>query len=77
MRAVEVTGQIDAHHQIQAQVPADLRQGPVRLIVLIPDEDEAGAAWMQGIAREWTEELSNAQEDIYTLDDGQPINATR
>jgi hypothetical protein len=38
MRAVEVMGWIDAQHQIQAQVPTDLPQGPVRLIVLIPEE---------------------------------------
>ena len=40
MRAVEVTGQIDAQHRIQAQVSADLPQGPVRLIVLIPEEEK-------------------------------------
>jgi hypothetical protein len=38
MRAVEVIGQIDAQHQLQAQVPTDVPQGPVRLIVLIPEE---------------------------------------
>lgn len=38
MRAVAVIGQIDAQHQLQAQVPPDLPQGPVRLIVLIPEE---------------------------------------
>gem|GEM_PF-5369139 len=38
MRAVEVMGQIDAQHQLQAQVPTDLPQGPVRLIVLIPEQ---------------------------------------
>jgi hypothetical protein len=38
MRAVEVIGQIDAQHQLQAQVPPDLPQGPVRLIVLSPEE---------------------------------------
>ncbi len=48
MRAVEVLGQINAQHQLQAQVPTDLPQGPVRLIVLIPEEtmttDELTAA---------------------------------
>jgi hypothetical protein len=38
MRAVEVMGRIDAQHQIQAQVPSDLPPGPVRLIVLIPED---------------------------------------
>jgi hypothetical protein len=38
MRAIEVMGQIDAQHQLQAQVPTDVPQGPVRLLVLIPEE---------------------------------------
>ena len=37
MRAVEVIGTVDAQHQIQATVPAEVPQGPVRLIVLIPE----------------------------------------
>jgi hypothetical protein len=39
MRAVEVIGTVDAQHQIQATVPAEVPQGPVRLIVLIPEEE--------------------------------------
>ena len=39
MRAVEVMGTVDAQHQIQATVPAEIPQGPVRLIVLIPEEE--------------------------------------
>lgn len=38
MRAVEVIGTVDAQHQIQATVPTEVPQGPVRLIVLIPEE---------------------------------------
>ncbi len=39
MRAVEVIGTVDAQHQIQATVPAEVPQGPVRLLVLIPEEE--------------------------------------
>ena len=39
MRAVEVIGTVDAHHQIQATVPAEVPQGPVWLLVLIPEEE--------------------------------------
>lgn len=46
MKAVELHGQIDARHQLQAQVPSYLPPGPVRVIVLIPEEDDAGAVWM-------------------------------
>jgi len=42
-----------------------------------PNEDEAGAAWAMGVAREWSAELSDVREDIYTLNDGEPINGRR
>jgi len=47
------------------------------LIVLLPDEDEGGIAWAQGVTREWSDELRDSRQDIYTLDDGQPLNAPR
>jgi hypothetical protein len=46
MKAVELIGEISDKHQLQAQVPEMLPPGQVRIIVLIPEEDEAGAAWM-------------------------------
>lgn len=51
----------------------------MRVIVLSPDpdEDEAGGAWMTGVSHEWAEELRDSREDIYTLDDGEPVHATR
>lgn len=75
MKAVELIGDIDAQHRLNAQVPEDLPVGPVRVIVLVPEEDEAGLEWTRGVAREWANELANSREDIYTLDDGQPVNA--
>jgi len=77
MRAIEVMGRVDDQHQIHAQGPESLPAGLVRLIVLVPEEDEAGAYWMQGIAKEWAAELNDPREDIYTVDDGQPVDATR
>jgi hypothetical protein len=49
---------------------------PVRLIVLLPGEDEAGGFWADGVASEWSAELSDPREDIYTLEDGQLVDAT-
>jgi len=77
MKAIELIGDIDEQHRLRAQVPADLPAGPVRLIVLLPDEDDAGSAWAHGVAAEWEAELSDSRQDIYTLDDGQPVNAPR
>jgi len=77
MKAIELVGAIDEQHRLRAQVPEELPAGPVRLIVLVPEEDEAGSAWARGVAGEWSEELSDPKQDIYTLDDGQPVNAPR
>ena len=77
MKAIELIGDIDAQHRLSAQVPAELPAGPVRLIVLVPDEDGSGIAWAQGVAREWAPELGDSRQDIYTLEDGQPLDAPR
>ena len=77
MRALELFGDVDEHHQLHARVPEDLPAGPVRLIVLLPEEDEAGMHWAHGVAGEWSAELGDPREDLYTLEDGQPVNASR
>ncbi len=73
MKAFEITAQVDQNRLLQIEVPESISPGKVRLIVLVPEEDDAGEAWMNGISREWRTELSNADEDIYTLEDGDPI----
>lgn len=77
MKAIELVGDIDDRHRLHAQVPEGLPAGPVRLIVLLPDEDDAGVSWSRGIATEWSDELGDPRQDIYTLADGQPPNAPR
>lgn len=77
MKAIELVGEIDEQHRLRAQVPEGLAAGPVRLIVLLQDEDEAGDAWQRGVASEWASELKNTDEDIYTLEDGKPLDAPR
>jgi hypothetical protein len=80
MKAIELVGDIDERHKLRAEVPEYLPPGPVRLIVLLPDqdatgEDVAGTRWAAGLAHEWSAELRDSRQDIYTLDDGQPVNA--
>lgn len=77
MNAIELIGDIDDEHRLHAQVPKNLPAGQVRVIVLLPGEDEAGGVWAHTITVEWLAELDDTREDIYTLDDGQPMNATR
>jgi hypothetical protein len=73
MKAIELIGDIDDQHRLRASVPEELPAGPVRLIVLFSEEDEAGTAWPDGLAREWGDELSDSRQDLYTLTDGQPV----
>ena len=77
MKAIELVGDIDSRHRLRAAVPPELPAGPVRLVVLLPDEDTAGGRWAHGVANEWSAELSDVREDIYTMEDGQPLNASR
>jgi hypothetical protein len=70
-------GEIDDQHRLRAQVPEDFAPGSVQVIVLMPEEDEAGLAWARGISSEWSAELSDPNQDIYTLHDGQPVKAPR
>ena len=79
MTTIKVIGQIDEQHRLTAAVPHTVAPGQVEIVVLVPSEheDEAGWAWMSGIAREWEAELSDPREDIYSLADGEPLDATR
>ena len=77
MRAIELVGDVDAKHCLKAQVPEDLPPGPVRLLVLLPEEDQAGEAWLRGVASEWSEDLSDPRQDLYSLKDGQPLDDAR
>jgi hypothetical protein len=43
----------------------------------MPDEDDAGVAWAQGVEAEWSDELQDSSQDIYTLEDGEAVNASR
>ena len=63
--------------RLRASVPEELPAGPVRLIVFLSEEDEAGAVWAHGAAREWADELRDSRQDLYTLADGQRIDAAR
>ena len=74
MTPIRITGHIDEKRCLVAIVPESVPPGPVTvLIVPTIDEDEAGQAWMRGIAHEWAEELADDRQDIYSLEDGEPV----
>jgi len=74
MQTIKLTGEVDQNHRLSAQVPHSVPPGPVTLLIVpASQEDDAGDAWMAGVAREWADELNDERQDIYTLGDGEPV----
>ena len=74
MGAVVLTGHVDEHHRLSADVPESIAPGPVVISILpAPHEDEAGDVWAAGIAHEWADDLGDPRKDIDTLEDGEPV----
>ena len=77
MKAIEMTGTIDEKHQLQLDgllpIPGPMR---VRVIVLYPINDEWNETeWLQAAARNPAfDYLKEAEEDIYSLTDGEPFH---
>jgi hypothetical protein len=74
MKVTELVGYVDKQHRLRTEVPPELPTGQARLIVLLPEEAAAGSHWAHGVAEEWPGDLSDTRQDIYTMEDGQPLN---
>ena len=79
MKAYEFVTDVDERREVRLTLPPDLLPGTIRVIVLAPDgaQDETRDVWMRAISREWAAELADPREDIYTLDDGEPVDVAR
>jgi hypothetical protein len=84
MKTIELHGQVDGQHRLSAQVPNDIPPGPVKFALVVPsnddeisNENETEKKWMAGISREWAQDLADPTQDIYTLNDGEPVDETR
>ena len=84
MKTISLLGQVDKDHRLSAVVPSEIPPGPVKFDLEVPSgiadiasEDEAGGAWALGASREWAEDLADPRQDIYTLNDGEPVDAAR
>lgn len=74
METIEVIGFVDDQHRLSGEVPASVRPGAVRVHVIVEPEEET---WDAAVARDWAEDWSDPREDIYTLDDGEPVDDAR
>ena len=79
MRALEMVADVDREHQLRLDLPISVKSDRVRVLVLVPEsnEEEMETGWLRGMAREWAAELGDEREDLYTLEDGEPIHAAR
>ena len=77
MSALELFATIDERHQITVALAKNTAPGPVRVLILVPDDGAIAhaAGWHAGIGGEWTAELADARDEVYTLEDGELIQA--
>ena len=75
MSQIELIGTVDEQHRLSLIVPAQVKAGRVKVILEVADDGEDD--WRQGVAHIWARDWSDPREDIYTLEDGEPINDAR
>lgn len=78
MRAIEATGKVDSQRHLQLDQPlSDAKDRRVRVLVLLAefDGDINEQAWCAAAASNPSFAfLQDAEEDIYTLNDGKPVS---
>jgi hypothetical protein len=75
MESIQINGHVDDQHRLIADVPIVVPAGPVTVWIRpTQQEDDSGENWAQGVSAQWSDELSDDRQDIYTLDDGAPLD---
>ena len=72
MSQIELLGTVDEHHRLSLVVPEQVKAGPVKVMLEIADDGQDD--WRQGVSQIWARDWSDPREDIYTLEDGEPID---
>jgi len=75
LTAIETTGMVDEQHRLRLDtdlpVPGPMR---VRVIVLYPLVEAEEEEWLRAAARNPAfEDLAAPEEDLYSLEDGEPF----
>ncbi len=77
MKAIEINSKTDKHGHLRINYPLNKKNSKVRVIILLIEdkESEEEKLWMQSISNNPSFDfLKEPEEDIYSLDDGEPIN---
>ena len=77
MKAIEVTATVDEQGQLHLDQPLKVtKSGRVRALLLFPEDDEIDEIeWLKAAASNPVFAfLHDPEEDIYTLEDGKPLD---
>jgi hypothetical protein len=77
MKAIEVTATVDEQGQLHLDQPLKVtKSGHVRALLLFPEDDEIDEMeWLKAAASNPVFAFLHApEEDIYTLEDGKPLD---
>ena len=79
MKTIRLTAEVDHQHRLVADVPNAVAPGKVEIDLHIPSvpEEESADQWTRGIAQAWAEDLADERQDIYSADDGEPVDDAR
>ena len=75
MKAIEINSKTDKHGHLRINYPLNKKNIKVRVIILLieDNESEEEKLWMQSISNNPSFDfLKEPEEDIYSLDDGEP-----
>ena len=76
VRALETTGKVDENGELKLDEPlTTLGQGPVRVILLLPENGDPGETeWLEAaMSNPAFDFLADSAENIYTPADGKPF----
>ncbi len=75
MKAIEITGSVNEQGKVELDQPLTASKSTrFRGILLFPDADEAQEWSLSALQASASEFLNDPEEDIYTLEDGSPID---
>ena len=75
MKAIEITGSINEQGSVELDQPLTATKSTrFRGILLFPDLDEAQEWSLPALKTSAIDFLGDSEEDIYTLEDGKPID---
>jgi len=75
MKAIETTSVTNKKGYLKLNVPLQMKEKPVKVIILMEDDTDEETLWMQAISSNPAFEfLKDKQEDIYKITDGKPFN---